>query len=70
VRERIKTCLFRRFRASSSDVFVERIERGFREKMSNVGSGREEVVGSKREVRNDPMDAITVSDYPISLSSK
>jgi hypothetical protein len=63
VRERMKTCLFRRFRASSSDVFVERIERGFRERMSNVGSGREEVVGGKRDVRNDPMDAITVSDY-------
>jgi hypothetical protein len=63
VRERMKTCLFRRFRASSSDVFVERIERGFREKMSNVGSGREEVVGGKSDVRNDPMDAITVSDY-------
>jgi hypothetical protein len=63
VRERMKTCLFRRLRASSSDDFVERIERGFRERMSNVGSGREEVVGGKREVRNDPMDAITVSDY-------
>jgi hypothetical protein len=63
VRERMKTCLFRRLRASSSDVFVERIERGFRERMSNVGMGREEVVGGKREVRNDPMEAITVSDY-------
>jgi hypothetical protein len=59
----MKTCLFRRFSASSSDAFVERIERGFKEKMSNVGMGREEVVGGKREVRNDPMDAITVSDY-------
>jgi hypothetical protein len=59
----MKTCLFRRLRASSSDVFVERIERGFRERMSNVGMGREEVVGGKRDVRNDPMDAITVSDY-------
>ena len=59
----MKTCLFRRFRASSSDVFVERIERGFRERISNVGSGREEVVGGNRDVRNDPMDAITVSDY-------
>jgi len=63
VRERMKTCLFRRLRASSSDVFVERIERGFKERMSNVGSGREEVVGGKRDVKNDPMDDITVSDY-------
>ena len=59
----MKTCLFRRFRASSSDVFVERIDSGFRDRMSNVGIGREEVVGGNREVRNDPMDAITVSDY-------
>ena len=59
----MNTCLFRRFRASSSDVFVERIERGFKERMSIVGSGSEEVVGGKRDVRNDPMEAITVSDY-------
>ena len=59
----MKTCLFRRLRASSSDDFVERIERGFRDRTSNVGIGREEVVGGKRDVRNDPMDAITVSDY-------
>lgn len=63
VNERIKTCLFRRFKASSSDVCVCRIERGFRERISNEGMGSEEVVDGKREVRKDPMDAMTVSDY-------
>jgi len=63
VNERIKTCLFRRFKASSSDVCVCRIERGFRERISYEGIGSEEVVDGKREVRKDPMDAMTVSDY-------
>lgn len=65
----MKTCLFRRFNASSSDVLVEilTIENGERVKMSNVGAGIEEVVGGRREVRNDPIDAITVSDYPSAL---
>jgi hypothetical protein len=62
VRERMKTCLFRRFRASSSEVRFT-IEKGDEEKISNEGTGREEVVGGRREVRKDPMDAITVSDY-------
>ena len=65
----MKTCLFRRLRASSSDDFVERIERGFRERISNVGMGRAEVVGGRREVRNDPIDAITVSDYLLACAA-
>ena len=63
VRERIKTCLLRRLSASSSDVdVVERIESGDRS-ISKECEDVDEVVGGKREVRNDPMDAITVSDY-------
>jgi hypothetical protein len=59
----MKTCLFRRFRASSSDIeVVERIDSGDR-RMSNEDEGVAEVVGGRRDVRNDPMDAITVSDY-------
>ena len=68
VRERMKTCLLRRLSASSSDVdVVERTENGDRS-MSKECDGVDEVVGGRREVRNDPMDAITVSDYMSALS--
>jgi hypothetical protein len=66
----MKTCLFRRFRASSSDIeVVERIESGDR-RMSNEFEGVDEVVGGRREVRNDPIDAITVSDYMSACTSR
>lgn len=69
VRERIKTCLLRRFSASSSDVdVVERIDSGDR-RISKECDDVDEVVGGRRDVRNDPMDAITVSDYMSAIAS-
>jgi hypothetical protein len=65
VRERMKTCLFRRLRASSS-VAMDRMDRGPEKRMLNEGEregeGVMDVVGGRREVRNEPMEAMTVSD--------
>jgi hypothetical protein len=63
VSERIKTCLFRRLRASSSDT-IDRSDRGLEERISNEGKveGVMAVVGGKREVRNEPIEEMTVSD--------
>jgi hypothetical protein len=61
----MKTCLLRRLRASSS-VAMDRIDRGPEERILNEGEregeGVMDVVGGRREVRNDPMEAMTVSD--------
>jgi len=65
VRERMKTCLLRRLRASSS-VAMDKMDRGPEERMSNegegMGAGVMDVVGGRREVRKEPMEAMTVSD--------
>jgi hypothetical protein len=66
VRERMKTCLFRRLRASSS-VAMDRMDRGPEERMLNEGEregeGVMDVIGGRREVRNEPIEAMVVSDW-------
>lgn len=63
VKERMKTCLFRR-RSASASVAADMIVNGFDDNTSALWSVIiSEVVGGSRDVRNDPIDAMTVSDY-------